>query len=170
MNHSLTGLSFFWGTLLSLGVSLSGYALPPASNPVLFEKDIRPILKQHCFHCHGEEADDVKAGLDVRLRRFLEKGGETGPAIVPGNTAESHLLELIKAGEMPKGKSRLPDHEIALIEKWIANGAPTARPEPEQLGPEHAFTEEERSWWSLQPIQKPVVPSTKSTGSYMPMS
>lgn len=116
-----------------------------------FEKDVRPILKANCFHCHGEEGE-TKGGLDVRLARFLQKGGESGPAIVPGDAAKSHLIELVKAGEMPKGKTKLKSGDIAILEQWIAGGAKTARPEPESLGPEHAFTDEERAWWSLQPI------------------
>ncbi|HRX53570.1 MAG TPA: hypothetical protein P5016_03635, partial [Verrucomicrobiales bacterium] len=81
-----------------------------AATPV-FEKDIRPILKAQCFQCHGE-AGETKGGLDVRLRRFIAKGGESGTAIVPGAPAKSHLLELVKAGKMPKGKARLSDAQI----------------------------------------------------------
>jgi len=131
-----------------------------AVDPPVFEKDVRPILKAHCFHCHGEDGEK-KADLDVRLARFLLKGGESGPAIVAGKPAESHLLEVLKSGEMPKEKAKLPDRDIATIERWILAGAPTARPEPETLGPEHQFTEEERSWWSLQPIRRPDVPAKK---------
>lgn len=134
-------------------------ALPAAAAPLTFEKDVRPILKAHCFHCHGEEGE-TKGGLDVRLARFILKGGKSGPAIVPGKAAESHLLELLKEGEMPKGKAKLKDQEIATLETWIAEGAKTARPEPEKLGPEHAFTDEERAWWSLQPV-KQVKPPVK---------
>lgn len=133
-------------------------ALPAVAAPVTFEKDVRPILKAHCFHCHGEEGE-MKGGLDVRLARFILKGGKSGPAIVAGKAAESHLLELVKQGEMPKGKAKLTDKDIGVLEAWIAEGAKTARPEPEKLGPEHAFTDEERAWWSLQPVQnvKPPV-------------
>ena len=130
---------------------------PVGAAPV-FEKDVRPILKAHCFHCHGEDGEK-KGELDVRLARFLLEGGESGPALVPGKPAESHLLEVLKKGEMPKGKAKLPDKDIATIEAWILAGAPTLRPEPETLGPEHQFTEEERSWWSLQPIRRPEVPA-----------
>ena len=126
----------------------------------MFEKDVRPILKTHCFQCHGEEGE-MKGGLDVRLARFILKGGKDGPVIVPGKVAESHLLDLVKKGDMPKGKTKLKDQDIATLEAWVAQGAKTARPEPEKLGPEHAFTDEERAWWSLQPISKPVVPSLK---------
>ncbi|MEX2579768.1 MAG: PSD1 and planctomycete cytochrome C domain-containing protein [Verrucomicrobiales bacterium] len=138
--------------LLFLAVSSSFAAEPP-----VFEKDVRPILKTHCFHCHGE-AGETEGGLDVRLRRLLAKGGKSGPAIEPGDPAKSHLLELLKSGEMPKEKPRLSDDEIATIEAWILADAPTLRPEPETLGPGPIFTEEERSWWSLQPIAKPDVP------------
>jgi hypothetical protein len=129
-----------------------------ASGAPSFEKDVRPILKAHCFHCHGEDGE-MKGGLDVRLQRFLLKGGKSGSALVAGKPAESHLLEVLKSGEMPKEKPKLADAEIATIEQWILAGALTLRPEPETLGPEHHFTEEERSWWSLQPIDKPAVPA-----------
>lgn len=100
----------------------------------------------------------MEGGLDVRLARFLQKGGKSGPAIVPGEPSQSHLLELLKSGEMPKEKPRLADAEIAVVEAWIEAGAPTLRPEPETLGPGPLFTEEERAWWSLQPIERPAVP------------
>ncbi|MDZ4289642.1 MAG: DUF1553 domain-containing protein, partial [Prosthecobacter sp.] len=102
---------------------------------------------------------ETKGDLDVRLARFILKGGKSGPEVVPGKAAESHLLELVKAGDMPKGKAKLKDTQIALIEQWIAQGAKTARPEPEKLGPEHAFTDEERAWWAFQSIKKPKVPT-----------
>jgi mono/diheme cytochrome c family protein len=121
-----------------------------------FEKDIRPILKTNCFLCHGEDGE-TKGGLDVRLARFIVKGGEHGPAIVPGDAAKSRLLDRIKKGEMPKGKARLKDAQIAIIEQWIAAGAKTARVEPEKLGPEFAFTDEERGWWAFQPIRRATV-------------
>ena len=126
-----------------------------------FEKDIRPILKAQCFHCHGEDGE-MKGELDVRLARFILKGGESGPAVVAGKPHESHLLELVKSGEMPKGKAPLSPAQIRVLEEWIARGAKTARPEPEQLGPEHAFTDEERAWWAFQPIQRPPVPQSTS--------
>ncbi len=132
-------------------------AVLAVESPV-FEKDVRPILKAHCFHCHGEDGE-MKGGLDVRLARFLAKGGDSGPSIVAGKPAESHLLEVLKSGEMPKEKPKLSDADIATIEQWLLAGAPTLRPEPETLGSEPLFTEEERAWWSLQPIARPAVPA-----------
>lgn len=128
---------------------------------VLFERDIRPILKAHCFHCHGE--DGTKEGeLDVRLRHFLVSGGESGPALVPGKPAESLLLARITAGEMPPEdvEQRLTSDELARLEAWIAQGARTAREEPASLEAGTYFTEEERRHWSFQRIQRPALPET----------
>ncbi len=142
---------FIFLCLVSASISFGAEA------DVTFEKEVRPILKAQCFHCHGEDGEK-KGGLDVRLARSILKGGKSGAAVVPSQPMKSHLLELIKQGEMPKGKAKLKDSQIETIERWIAQGAKTARPEPEQLGPEHAFTDEERAWWAFQPIQKPVRP------------
>ncbi|MEM1070838.1 MAG: DUF1549 domain-containing protein, partial [Planctomycetota bacterium] len=134
----------------------TGYAGEPA--PIVFEKHVRPILKEHCFHCHGEE-DEVGGGLDLRLRRFLVEGGDSGAAIEPGDPDSSLLVDVLRSGDMPEGKDKLPDEQIALIERWIQHGAHTARAEPEQVTDEHAFTVEERNWWSIQPIASPDVPN-----------
>nr|ACO70936.1 hypothetical protein [uncultured Verrucomicrobiota bacterium] len=135
-----------------------------AAGPLTFEKDIRPILKTNCFQCHGEDGEK-KGDLDVRLARFILKGGENGPAIVAGDPAKSHLLDLVKKGEMPKKKTKLKDSDIATIEQWITQGAKASRVEPETLGPEFAFTDEERAWWSLQPIKKPSIPAVSNLKS-----
>ena len=123
-----------------------------AASSVTFEGQVRPILKTHCFQCHGENGE-TKGDLDVRLARFILKGGKDGAVIKPGDAGHSLMLEKLRKGEMPKGKSKLSDKEIATIEQWIAQGAKTARSEPEKLGPEHAFTDEERAWWAFQPIK-----------------
>ena len=62
-----------------------------AAEPVQFEKHVRPILKTHCFLCHGE-AGVTKGKLDLRLRRWLVRGGESGAAIAPGKPSDSYLL------------------------------------------------------------------------------
>src|SRR5687767_482023 len=111
-----------------------------------FEKDIRPILKAHCFDCHGE-GDQLKGGLDVRLRRLLLEGGESGPVIVPGKPDKSLLFTKVHSGEMPKREKKLTREQIGLIKQWIAGGAKTARPEPAELGKGSGITEEERAFW-----------------------
>ena len=141
-------------------------AAPADKSPtgLTFERDIRPILKARCFHCHGEE-EDVEGNLDVRLRRFLEKGGDSGPAIVPGKPGESPLVERIRSGEMPPVEDeskKVTPAELKLIEQWITQGAKTARPEPETLSDADLITEEERSFWSFQPVRRPTVPAVKN--------
>src|SRR5262245_56473150 len=118
---------------VSASALMAGGAVQGASS-LTFEKDVRPIVKTNCFQCHGEEGE-TKGGLDVRLARFILKGGESGPAVVAGDAAKSHLLELVKKGEMPKKKAKLKDADIATLEQWINEGAKTARVEPEKLGP-----------------------------------
>src|SRR5436309_3493024 len=66
----------------------------------------RAILKAHCWQCHGEE-EELKGGLDLRLVRSMEKGGDSGPAIVAGKHAESLLHQRVASGEMPPGKKKL---------------------------------------------------------------
>ena len=97
---------------------------------VTFEADVRPILKAHCFHCHGEDGS-AKGGLDVRLRKLLLKGGKHGPAIAPGQAENSLLYTKIRDGEMPKEQAKLSTAEIETIRRWIEQGAETARPEPD---------------------------------------
>ena len=127
---------------------------------LVFERHVRPILKAHCFHCNGE-LGETQGGLDLRLRRFLVSGGDSGPAIVPGKPDESYLVARIRSQEMPPGEAKMPANELAIIERWIAAGAKTARPEPEKVvGP--LITEEERDFWAFQPIKRPAVPQVKN--------
>ena len=96
-----------------------------------FESHVRPLLKTHCFHCHGDEAKH-EAGLDLRLVRSMLAGGESGPAIVAGKTAESLLLARIAADEMPPGKKKLTSSEKETILAWLRQGARTRRSESDQ--------------------------------------
>ena len=125
-----------------------------------FERDARPILKAHCWQCHGEE-EEVKGGFDARLARFLLKGGDSGPAVVPGNHTASLIYQRVASGEMPPGKKRISPRDIDSLARWIDAGAKTARPEPETLSAGDTFTEEERLHWSFQPIRRPPLPDVK---------
>ena len=131
---------------------------------VSFERDIRPMFKAACAHCHGEE-EELSGGLDVRLRRFLVQGGDSGASVVPGSPAESYLLDRVKSGEMPPEGSGHPltTDQIAKLEAWIKSGAPTLRSEPAEVGRGMLITEEDRSWWSFQPIARPEPPVIEHT-------
>lgn len=129
---------------------------------VTFENDVRPILKTHCFHCHGE-GERLKGDLDLRLRLFMvEAKADDGAAVVAlGKPKESALLKVIKSGEMPKGEKKLAAREVEVIERWIASGAPTAKAESRSVPKGFFITEEERRFWSFQPIVRPVPPVVK---------
>jgi hypothetical protein len=122
-----------------------------------FERHVRPILKRHCFHCHGEEGKP-KGKLDLRLVRSMVQGGTLGEAVVPGQHEDSLLWGRIDSGEMPPIEKKLSAREKAIIADWIDQGAKTARPEPESLSEAAAPTEEEKAFWSFQPIRRPDVP------------
>ncbi len=145
--------------LLQIVLAFSLASAARAADPPMYERDIRPIFKAACFHCHGEEAE-LQGALDLRLKRFILKGGDSGAAIVPGDPVASLLMERITSGEMPPGDVTLTEDEIDRIRDWIIAGAPTARPEPEDISPDD-FTHEERNFWSLQPIVEPAVPQPK---------
>src|ERR1700749_938420 len=84
------------------------------------ERDVRPILKEHCFHCHGE-GEKLKGGVDLRLRRFMEKPTKDGDIVMaPGKPEDSEMLRLVKDGDMPEKGKKLTSAEIATIEQWIA--------------------------------------------------
>lgn len=132
-----------------------------AAEPPQYETDIRPILKAACFHCHGEE-EEIEANLDLRLRRRIVAGGDSGPAIIVGDPKQSLLLQRIESGEMPPGKLKLTADEVSLIRQWIQAGATTLRDEPEEIS-SNGFTYEERTFWSFQPIVSPEVPTLQNT-------
>ena len=126
-----------------------------------FEKHVRPILKTHCFLCHGE-AGVTKGKLDLRLRRWLVRGGESGAAIAPGEPSESYLLNRVELGEMPPGEKKLSRSEIDVIRRWIAGGATTARPEPQTIQGNEYLSEEDRSYWAFQSVLRPKVPEVQN--------
>lgn len=130
-----------------------------AKNAPLFETQVRPILKTHCFPCHGEE-EKHEAKLDLRLARLIGKGGESGPAIVAGQHADSLLWKRISAGEMPPGEKKLNEMDRRTIAAWIDAGAKTARPEPDAISDDDV-TEDERAFWSFQPVRRSAIPPVR---------
>ena len=143
--------------ILLVIVSASGIlTADDSADQLTFEGDIYPLFRAHCFDCHGA-TEEMKGGLDLRQMRRMVQGGETGPAIVPGNADQSYLIQRVRGGEMPPGDARLADAEIATLEQWIALGAQTARPEPESIAPGIGITDEDRAYWVFQPIRRPQI-------------
>ncbi|MFN7736498.1 MAG: PSD1 and planctomycete cytochrome C domain-containing protein [Pirellula sp.] len=101
---------------------------PTAEQLQFFEAKIRPVLIEHCYRCHSADGQGIRGGLGVDNRDALVAGGESGPAIVPGNLEESLLWNAINYQDYrmpPKGK--LPDSVIADFKTWIEMGAPDPR-------------------------------------------
>jgi hypothetical protein len=126
-----------------------------ADEPLTFEQHVRPILKAHCFQCHGDD-EKHEGKLDLRLVRLMTAGGESGPAIVAGKAAQSLIAQRIAAGEMPPEGKKVPAQDLATLRTWLDQGARTARPEPESLA---EITDLERSFWSFQPVQPRPLPA-----------
>jgi hypothetical protein len=107
---------------------------PTTDQLAFFEAKIRPVLAQHCYSCHSAEAlagGKLKAELLLDSRPGMEKGGESGPAVVPGDKEASLILAALKheGFDMPPA-GKLPDAIIADFEKWVEMGAPDPREEP----------------------------------------
>src|SRR5947207_3037406 len=152
--------------LQSIAALLAATLLASASRaeqPLTFEQHVRPILRAHCFQCHGEE-DEHEGSLDLRLVRLMSKGGDSGPAIAPGKSNESLIVQRLTASEMPpEGKGKpLSATEVETIRNWIDQGAKTARPEPDSPVP---VLDAEKSFWSFQPIHTSDVPSIQNLES-----
>ncbi|VTR95323.1 probable xanthan lyase : Uncharacterized protein OS=Singulisphaera acidiphila (strain ATCC BAA-1392 / DSM 18658 / VKM B-2454 / MOB10) GN=Sinac_5710 PE=4 SV=1: PSCyt1: PSCyt2: PSD1 [Gemmata massiliana] len=134
-----------------------------------FEKKIRPVLVEHCAACHSADAEKnkkLKGGLFIDSREGMLKGGDSGPAVVPGKPTDSLLLKTMKYdGDVqmpPKGK--LPAAVLKDFEKWIAMGAPapqtggTALPK-KQVG---LSIEEGRKFWAYKLPVRPLVPKVQN--------
>lgn len=140
--------------LLMLPPTVGASDLLPAEEE-LFERHARPLLSAHCIRCHGQGKQE--SGLNVTTLQSLLQGGESGPAIVPGNPNESLLLQALRyeSFEMPPDNP-LSDEQIAGIAEWIKAGAPW--PARTVLEPVSPITDEDREWWCYQPITDPEVP------------
>jgi hypothetical protein len=96
---------------------------------------------------------------------LIVAGGDSGAGLVPGDSEASLLLERIRSGEMPPVDKKLSAAEVDLLTRWIAEGAKTARPEPEQIGAGPLLTDEERNFWSFQPIARPQLPTVRDAAA-----
>src|SRR5690349_20510472 len=96
----------------------------PAGHTIDFSKEIKPIFEASCIKCHGRGKD--KGGLRIDSRETLLKGGDSGPAVVAGKSAESLLIALVQGFDpdsvMPKKGSRLTPDQIGLLRAWIDQG------------------------------------------------
>ncbi len=157
---------FCLGWLLGFPVSLALSAAEAKLTPDqldFFEKKIRPILVDNCYKCHSHDSEKVKGGLLLDTRDGALKGGDTGPAIVPGDLEKSLLIEAVhytnKDLQMPPNDRQLETDQIHDLEAWVKMGAPDPRTGSDDG--QHKYVvdmDKARKHWSYQPIASPPVP------------
>jgi hypothetical protein len=148
--------------LALLAIVPAGAAGQSPAEIEFFEKKVRPVLVEHCYKCHSTAAGKSKGGLLLDSRDGLRKGGDSGPAVVPGKPEEGLLLRAVRYTDAdlrmpPKGK--LPSAVVADLEKWIAGGAPDPRSASIALTPPRT----PREHWAFQPVTPPAVPEVKNS-------
>ncbi len=148
------------GSLLILNCAAA--AEPTATQLEFFENKIRPVLSQNCYKCHSVNAEKVKGGLLLDSREAALKGGDTGPAVVPGDLEKSLLIKAVRYADgdlqMPP-KKQLSDVQIADLEKWVKMGAPDPRT---ATAAQKAWKDSSKNWWAWQPLTKPAPPTVKN--------
>ncbi|MFM8549391.1 MAG: PSD1 and planctomycete cytochrome C domain-containing protein [Verrucomicrobiota bacterium] len=121
-----------------------------------FEKEVRPVLAEHCYKCHGEKKQ--KSGLRLDSREFVLKGGEVGPVVVPGKPETSRLIlsiNHVKAPDvhaMPGEDEKLPPQAIAALTEWVRQGLPW----PQEATPLALAPTKHRAF---QPVKAPAAPT-----------
>jgi mono/diheme cytochrome c family protein len=157
----------FSGATLWAAQSAPATRMQPSAQAIeFFEAQIRPLLVESCFDCH---TDDEKGGLRLDSRERMLKGGESGPAIVPGDPDASLLMRAVRhttgVEKMPRKADKLTDVQIAALATWIKDGAawpiatsPSGTAPPAAAKPDKVITAEQRAFWSFRPLQKPAIP------------
>jgi hypothetical protein len=141
---------------------------PTAEQLDFFEKKIRPVLSEKCYKCHSEKADKVKGGLVLDTREGTRRGGDSGPAVVPGNLDDSILIQAMrytnKDFAMPPEKSggKLPDAIIKDFEAWIKMGAADPREGSAAVVKKYS-REDAKNWWAFQAPKPQAVPQPKNS-------
>ncbi|HEX3720821.1 MAG TPA: PSD1 and planctomycete cytochrome C domain-containing protein [Verrucomicrobiae bacterium] len=151
--------------LLATAVALSSHAAPSQTGTDFFENKIRPILVDNCYKCHSSKAEKLKGNLSVEFRESLLKGGENGPAIVPGDPDKSLLIKAVRYIDtdlqMPPHDKKLRDDQIANLVAWVKMGAP----DPRTVGgmASQNWGKNRRQHWAFLPIKKVAIPEVTDT-------
>ena len=146
----------------------SGPPAPAVVTPedlAFFENKVRPILVDRCYKCHSLDADKPKGGLMLDTQEGLIHGGDTGPAIEPGNLGESLLIQAVKYTDenlqMPPKGDKLSDQQVNDLTEWVRRGAPDPRNGVEK-GSSLAYGGVGRQHWSFLPLQLQPVPAVSN--------
>ena len=141
------------------------YSEEPPTTPAqleFFEKDVRPLLIEHCYSCHSTQSKKLQAGLLVDSRAAILEGGDSGEAMVPGDPDASLIIEAVRYDnyEMPP-MGKLSDDDILTLERWVAMGAPWPdedAPNASTQQPDFDLETRKSEHWVWQPITSPSVP------------
>lgn len=130
--------------------------LPVAAATVDYTREVKPILAEHCYRCHG--ASQQKGGMRVDTAAFALKGGDNGAGFIAGKSAESLLIQALKGthddiSQMPYKKPPLPDAQIEMIARWIDEGA---------KAPADEVPQSDKHWAFVAPVRAPL-PEVKQT-------
>jgi hypothetical protein len=152
--HSMPWSKLLWTTAAVLFVRFAARA--DGIDQALFTRQVAPVLQKRCLGCHN--AQKRRGGLNLSTRQGLLQGGETGPAIVPGDASKSLLVQVISGPEpqMPKQGGPLQLDETTALRRWIDAGA--AWPEGLTLTAGAAAARVGPDWWSLRPLVRPAIP------------
>jgi len=146
-------------SITSLVLLLPNLAL--AAGPADYTRDIKPLLAKHCLACHGP--DKQRASLRLDSHSLIRKGGNTGPALVPGQSGQSLIIHVLTGVEnvpsMPPKGPKVSPQEIALLRAWIDSGANAPAGEGTTV-----VTQVKGGHWSFRPIVRPAEPAVKQTG------
>ncbi|MDG2223832.1 MAG: DUF1549 domain-containing protein [Rubripirellula sp.] len=154
---------------LIAGISIVTAEIPVADQE-FFEKSVRPILAEHCQECH--QADEISGGLRLDSKTGWMSGGDSGPAIVPGDPDASRLMAAVSYDDrdlqMPP-RNKLADNQIAVLRAWILRGAPDPRVQTPQdakgiieASPGMSI-QAGKSFWSMRPIGSPEPPRVSNS-------
>jgi mono/diheme cytochrome c family protein len=137
---------------------IGALALAQCPAAVDYVREVKPLLAEHCYKCHG--AQQQKSDLRLDTTALALKGGENGPALKPGKSAESLMIQTTKGthesiAQMPYKKPALTTAQIDLLAKWIDEGATAPADEKPESG----------KHWAFIPPQRPAVPSPAKAGT-----
>lgn len=127
-----------------------------------FDSRVRPIFEKRCFKCHSESAGKAKGGLELDWKGGWEKGGDSGPAVVPGQPEKSLLIKAVRYQDqdlqMPPKGEKLSDSEIASLTEWVKRGAPDPR-----TAKTSGAGSKSKEHWAFQPVKDSAVPRVQES-------
>ena len=132
----------------------------------LFEKEIRPLLIEHCLKCHGPEKQE--GGLNLATREWIFQGGDSGAAVIADKPAESLLITAVEYLGEPKmpPSGKLPAEKIAHLRRWVESGAVWPKDSPLSDGTattrRFEVSEKQKQWWAFQPVSDHGPPEIKT--------